>query len=379
MKKNPQSGQTGFLIILLMSALLIVAISTAVAVSQNAKRTAEEGAGSRVLNLAESGTDLIIGGAIEGLKDLNFTESQINSSYTYQTDKGVIFPLPQGETIELNPSKNQECVNNSCVIGIWWNNNPTEIACDSQAALLVSEYSQDAGDALQTICNSSAIQNNCNGNASCEEFYSPCQPSDGSVDLRTGLSRERARFYLFRPAACGNAATKRQWDGYETAFGNASMTGACGGLDPQTTCITRSNMVGANVNCENLQGRPDAMENGENAGPESCTGTVQAGVEKKRQEYAFNPELSKKFANYYELPVFPNTTIVRIKALYADTEILVDLRGQITQGISTVTDGAGTQRSIEVKKTVPSVPSVLDYALFSGGGDIDKKATPDRD
>ena len=377
-----QSGQTGFLIILLLAAILIVSASVLYGVSQNTQRTAEETEGSRLLNLAEGGSDLIINQAAGTDIGFNFTEQSLDAGYKYDTDEGVVFPLPQGYTLELNPSKNSECQKNSCIVKIWWHNATSQtgggtgsVTCDQQAALLVSEYSLDSGDDNQIGNACQNIPTGCANDPACVEFYASCQSFDnneGTIDPRTGLSRERARYYLFRPAACAGDSA-REWDGYETAFGNRDLTGGCGTMDAASLCTTRR-MLGLTGSSES-----DADKNCVNANgvPATCVvnGLIAPNQEKTRLELRANEELSKQFANYYEIPVWPNTTIVRIKALYADTEVLVDMRGQVEQGISTVTDQTNAVRSIEVRRTLPSVPSVFDYALFAGGGDIEKKTT----
>ena len=359
---NAQSGQVGFFIALLMSALLVVAGSVAINTTESTRRSASETQGSQLLNIGEGGLDFLQAGQANSvIEGLNLDE--LNRNFVAQPDQGVVYELNQGDTLELNPSIHTPCQLSSCVIKIWWNNlgSPSADSCDGQAALLVSEFSQDARDANQTICSGQTMATLCPGSdPACLEFFAACQaPADnaGSIDPRTGLSRERARFYLFRPAICAfdtTSAASRDWAGYETALGNPVLSEV---YRAATGIGTRTGILGI--------ADPDGV------------GQVTR-VNKDFAHFSSNPVLTEQFANYYEIPIFPNTTIVRIKPLFANTQVLIDMPGQIMQGVSTASDGNQT-RTIQIKQTLPSVPGIMDYALFVGGGSIDKRASIDRD
>ena len=361
-KINPQSGQVGFFIALLMSALLVVAGSVAINTTESTRRTASETQGTQLLHLGEGGLGFLQAGqansVIEGL-DLE----ELNRNFVARPDEGVIIDLNQGETLELNPSIHAPCRTQSCVVKIWWNNLGLDSAdfCDGQAGLLVSEYSQDAADPLQmNACNN----RDCEGPA-CDEFFAACQdPADnaGSIDPRTGLSRERARFYLFRPAICAfDNVPGRDWAGFETALGNPNLYA--------NSRLPEARVTGPNSISErsNVLGIPG----GEMVGNVQMTSKVFG-------EFSSNPILSSQFANYYEIPIFPNTTMVRIKPVFANTQVLIDMPGQVMQGISTASDGHQT-RTVQITQTLPAVPGIMDYALFVGGGSIDKRTEATRD
>ncbi len=68
-------------------------------------------------------------------------------------------------------------------------------------------------------------------------------------------------------------------------------------------------------------------------------------------------------------PVIANTTSVRLKPLYAGTTISVSGAGLQTQLylIKASAVGGDAQKEIEVRRGLEAPPSILDYALFSGG------------
>lgn len=362
-KVNSQSGQVGFFVALLMAGLLVTAASLAVNSTESTRRTASETQGAQNLNLGESGLSFLQAGQansfVENKTGLDI--AQLNASYVARPDQGVIYDLNQGDTLELNPSIVKECQQTSCIIKIWWDNqgDPGAMSCDAQAGLLVSEYSQDAFDPNQfggRDCNT--LKAACNGNAQCLAFYESCLKDPSSIDPRTGLSRERARYYLFRPAVCAfDNVAGRDWAGYETALGNP------------TIYKDASKYNGISVKTGKVLGLETS---------DALFGTVVPVDGKQWQHFSANPNLSNEFSNYYEIPIWPNSTIVRIKALYANTSVLIDMKGQVLYGISSASDG-NSQRTVGVKQTLPSVPGVMDYALFVGGGSIDKRSTITRD
>lgn len=76
----------------------------------------------------------------------------------------------------------------------------------------------------------------------------------------------------------------------------------------------------------------------------------------------------------YTLPLVTNDIFVRVKPLYNDTHIRVTSTGPSwslpVQGYAIRSDAAkdsGETRSIEIKRSLPTQPSVFDYALYSSG------------
>ncbi|MCL2110319.1 hypothetical protein FWH30_01940 [Microgenomates group bacterium] len=369
----------GLPIILLLTALLIGSISLITVAINSVQESTNETARQQGLNIAESGTDYILTGAEDGSWVLQTDQGIFN--YHEADSNGVVFPLEAGQTLELNPSQLAACTGTeSCVIQIWWNSledNPTtpsdwNAQCRQEAALLVSEYSQDACDSPDP--------------ASCS--------ASGDTDARTGLARERARYYLFRPASCALGEAGRDWSGYETAFGACGNPDEAQAFHPTSTtpnvCASRQ-MLGLEGGNSAYQGTDFCEINGSSRGSskeicesggktcELCPNSGSIGLQTKRRlEFRSNNNLSANMSNYYEIPVFPNTTIVRIKALYANTQILVDLPGQVRRGSSIVSDGSGNTQTMVITHSIPAIPSVMDFALFVGQGGIDKNPESSR-
>ena len=336
LRVNPQSGAIGFLVVLLATAVAAIGITVLMSVNRKSQQTTTDVEKDTYSYLASQEIDNIIGNLPTGV-----TYNDLISGFSANNDQGVTFFLPAGETVELDPTVNSYCKEKSCVIKVWWHNDANATTCSDQASLLVSEYSQDG--------------------SVCEDGYSTeCAVGNQS---RNGELNERARYYLFRPYACVND-TNLAWAGYETAFGTTTKFGS---LDLDPTASSGRSIVGIEEICDGPN--CDCKSN-----PASCySGSVASGpVTKKRQEFRYNQDLSKSFANYYEIPIWPNTTVVRIKALYANTYILVDLPGQIIDGTSVVTGADGTSSTVKVIKTLEQIPSVFDFALFAGSGSIEK-------
>lgn len=79
-------------------------------------------------------------------------------------------------------------------------------------------------------------------------------------------------------------------------------------------------------------------------------------------------------------------TLARVTAVYADTELSVSGDGTFptqsykitstaTKDVGTTESGAAETRSVEVNRSLPAVPSVFDYALFSGGSIVQLEKT----
>lgn len=335
LRANPQSGAIGFLVVLLATAVAVIGITVLTSINRKSQQTTTDVEKDTYSYLAAQEADNIVGNLPTGV-----TYKDLVSGFSANNDQGVTFFLPAGETVELDPTVNSYCKTSSCVIKVWWHNDANATTCSDQASLLVSEYSQDG--------------------SVCEDGYSTeCAAGNQS---RNGELNERARYYLFRPYACVND-TDLAWAGYETAFGT---TAKFGNLDADPTATSGRSIVGVGGVCDDAS--CDCKQN-----PAACySGSVTGSVSKYRQEFRYNQDLSKSFANYYEIPVWPNTTVVRIKALYANTYILVDLPGQIIDGTSVVTGSDGTSSTVKVIKTLEQIPSVFDFALFAGSGSITK-------
>ena len=324
-KINPQSGAIGFIVALIAAIVLAAVIPIGYNIYRVTQETAQNTAQNQYEFVAFEQAENLLGNAIPGVG-----YEDVLNSFSGINDQGVVFPLPAGQTLELNPSLHEFCKDSSCLIKIWWHNDVDTIDnCGAQASLLISEYSQDG-----TVCEN-GFESECDENLS-----------------RNGEPNERSRYYLFRPYSCGQGgeANSPEWAGYETAFGQGDEQRVIMSIDDNSLNLT--------ADCE--------------TNPASCYTGVVGAVTKSRHEFRHNQQLSRSFANYYEIPVWPNTTIVRIKALYNDTHILVDLPGQVIEGSSTVQGTDGVTSTVSVKKTIEQIPSIFDFALFAGEGEITK-------
>lgn len=83
---------------------------------------------------------------------------------------------------------------------------------------------------------------------------------------------------------------------------------------------------------------------------------------------------SNGFWRHYTLPLQTNDLFVRIKPLYSDTDIRVTSSGAWTlpyqfytvrsEALSTIDNE--TTRIVEVNRTLPAAPAILDYTVYSG-------------
>jgi len=147
-KWQGQSGQVGLIILLIMVVILSLGLSLAARTSQQAEIAIQQEDTTRVFNAAESGVEAAlasiyqheeandVSGISEEIASLDLTESNSNINYSITKSNILETHLKQGTSTEL-------LVPAAGSISFYW---ATEAACADSASLLLSVYSNDAGN-----------------------------------------------------------------------------------------------------------------------------------------------------------------------------------------------------------------------------------------
>ncbi|PIY78963.1 MAG: hypothetical protein COY81_05280 [Candidatus Pacebacteria bacterium CG_4_10_14_0_8_um_filter_43_12] len=163
---------------------------------------------------------------------------------------------------------------------------------------------------------------------------------------------------------------KSKIDSGETAtiFINPAVTGsidinwgvsgaACSDL--AVLVITTYTKIGTTYEATHIGVRPDSCHSGTNFQNVTINGVSDGTI---------------TYAKKYQLAIAAGTEMVRIKPLIASTDIFIPTSSVLASQLYTVrseaqdTSSGNTEvRAIQVTRTKPAPPAILDYALYSGG------------
>jgi len=146
--RHAQAGQVGLIVLLIMVVILALGLSLATRTSQQAEISIQQEDTTRVFNAAEAGVEAALAnifqseaaGTInelsEDIASLDLTGSNTAINYNIAKSNTLETHLKQGTSTEL-------VVPSAGSISFYWAIEPT---CDETASLLLSVYSNDAGN-----------------------------------------------------------------------------------------------------------------------------------------------------------------------------------------------------------------------------------------